>query len=80
MIHSLQASLVGEVMYCTVLLTEVPVVCAIEKTSGLWVIQDISLKRPQGSSVGILLRNSEEGTQVLPLPFYTYCSFLWYYS
>lgn len=68
MTHSMQASLVGEVMYCTVMLTEVPVVCAIEKTSGLWVIQDVSLKRPQGSSVGILLRNAEEGTQVLLHP------------
>ena len=60
----LQASLVGEVMYCTVILSEVPIVCAVEKTSGLWVVQDVSLKRPQGSSVGILLRNAEEGTQV----------------
>uniref|UniRef100_A0A0N7ZB86 PDZ domain-containing protein 8 n=1 Tax=Scylla olivacea TaxID=85551 RepID=A0A0N7ZB86_SCYOL len=61
----LQTSLVGEVMYCTVILSEVPIVCAVEKTSGLWVVQDISLKRPHGSSVGILLRNSEEGTQMI---------------
>ncbi|XP_045131499.1 PDZ domain-containing protein 8-like isoform X9 [Portunus trituberculatus] len=61
----LQTSLVGEVMYCTVILSEVPIVCAVEKTSGLWVVQDISLKRPHGSSVGILLRNAEEGTQMV---------------
>ncbi|XP_053629012.1 PDZ domain-containing protein 8 isoform X2 [Cherax quadricarinatus] len=61
----LQAVLVGEVMYCTVILSEVPIVCAIEKPSGLWVIQDIILKRPQGSSAGILLRNADEGTQMV---------------
>ncbi|XP_069191633.1 PDZ domain-containing protein 8-like isoform X1 [Procambarus clarkii] len=61
----LQAALVGEVMYCTVILSEVPIVCAVEKPSGLWAIQDITLKRPQGSSAGILMRNSDEGTQMV---------------
>ncbi|KAG0726676.1 PDZ domain-containing protein 8 [Chionoecetes opilio] len=61
----LQTSLVGEVMYCTVILSDLPIVCAVEKTSGLWVVQDVALKRPQGSSVGILLRNAEEGTQMI---------------
>ncbi|XP_071530417.1 uncharacterized protein Pdzd8 [Panulirus ornatus] len=61
----LQAALVGEVMYCTVILSEVPIVCAVEKPSGLWVIQDITLKRPHGSSAGILLRNADEGMQMV---------------
>ncbi|XP_042221560.1 PDZ domain-containing protein 8-like isoform X2 [Homarus americanus] len=61
----LQAALVHEVMYCTVILSEVPIVCAVEKPSGMWAIQDITLKRPQGSSAGILLRNSDEGTQMV---------------
>ncbi|KAK3853161.1 hypothetical protein Pcinc_040287 [Petrolisthes cinctipes] len=52
-------------MYCTVILSEVPIVCAVEKPSGLWVIQDITLKRQQGTSAGILLRHADEGTQMV---------------
>ncbi|KAK4299670.1 hypothetical protein Pmani_028064 [Petrolisthes manimaculis] len=40
-------------------------VCAVEKPSGLWVIQDITLKRQQGTSAGILLRHADEGTQMV---------------
>ncbi|XP_042893384.1 PDZ domain-containing protein 8-like [Penaeus japonicus] len=61
----LQAALIGEVMYCTVILCEVPIVCAVEKPSGVWAILDLTLKRPHGSSAGILLHNADEGVQMV---------------
>ncbi|XP_047495440.1 PDZ domain-containing protein 8-like isoform X1 [Penaeus chinensis] len=61
----LQTALIGEVMYCTVILCEVPIVCAVEKPSGVWAILDLTLKRPHGSSAGILLHNADEGVQMV---------------
>ncbi|XP_064104198.1 PDZ domain-containing protein 8-like [Macrobrachium nipponense] len=59
------AALVDEIMYCTVMLSEVPIICAIEKPAGMYIILDITLKRPHGASAGILLHNAEEGTQMV---------------
>ncbi|XP_066937776.1 PDZ domain-containing protein 8 isoform X2 [Macrobrachium rosenbergii] len=61
----LQSALVDEIMYCTVMLSEVPIICAVEKPAGMYIIQDITLKRPHGASAGILLHNAEEGTQMV---------------
>ncbi|XP_068221244.1 PDZ domain-containing protein 8-like isoform X3 [Palaemon carinicauda] len=61
----LQSSLVDEIMFCTVMLSEVPIICAVEKPAGMYIVQDITLKRPHGASAGILLHNAEEGTQMV---------------
>lgn len=61
----LQKCLVGEFLYCTVILSEVPLVCGVETTAGLWVIQDLLIKRSKGAPIGILLRNTQEKEQVV---------------
>ncbi|KAK7073148.1 hypothetical protein SK128_011365 [Halocaridina rubra] len=62
----LQSALVEDVMYCTVMVSEVPIICAVEKPSvGICIVQDLILKRPHGSSAGILLHNADEGTPVV---------------
>ncbi|CAL4067440.1 unnamed protein product [Meganyctiphanes norvegica] len=61
----LQKCIVGEFLYCTIILSEVPLVCGIETTAGLWLVQDLLIKRPKGSPIGILLRNSEDKEQIV---------------
>ena len=56
--------LVGPSLYCTICVSETPIICAFDAPMGLWIIQDIILKRPYRAPVGILLRNSDDNLQV----------------
>ncbi|XP_076061177.1 PDZ domain containing 8 isoform X4 [Oratosquilla oratoria] len=57
----LQSNLLGTELYTSVVVTEIPLVSIVEDQSGsIWTTQDLTLRRPSGTPVGILFRNSDD--------------------